>query len=90
MVNGRQLVPPYTIKTIGDPDKMEKSWTDGWCISKYQFTSSTWVWKRMKTCVRSEDDGTVIRTDKLTPVIPPVLLQYFIIRWQASIKCKFF
>ena len=25
MVNGNQLVPPYTIKAIGDPDNMERS-----------------------------------------------------------------
>ena len=73
MVNGRQLVPPYTIKAIGDPDKMEKSLRlMGGVLAKYQvYEFNVGLEKNENVVIPGvRDDGTVIRTDKLTPVIP--------------------
>lgn len=71
MINGRQLVPPYTIKAIGDPDKMEKSLNlMGGVLSKYRVYGFNVTLKKDDNVVipAVRDDGTVIRTDKLTPV----------------------
>ena len=70
MVNGRQLVTPYTVKAIGDPKKMENSLRLlGGILEKfglYEFkvtlTPSDSI---IIPAVR--DDGTVLRTNLLTP-----------------------
>lgn len=71
MINGRQLVPPYTIKAIGDPDKMEKSLRlMGGVLAKYQVYEFKVSLEKSDNVIipAVRDDGTVIRTDKLTPV----------------------
>lgn len=73
MVNGRQLVPPYTIKAIGDPDKMERSLKlMGGVLAKYKvYEFSVNLEKNENVVIPAvRDDGTVIRTDRLTPVNP--------------------
>ncbi len=71
MVNGRQLVTPYTIKAIGDPQKMENSLRLlGGIVEKFN------LYNFKVTLTQSEDiivpavrdDGTVLRTNLLTPV----------------------
>jgi len=71
MINGRQLVPPYTIKAIGDPDRMERSLRlMGGVLAKYQVYEFNVTLEKSDNVVipAVRDDGTVIRTDKLTPV----------------------
>lgn len=71
MVNGRQLVTPYTVKAIGDPQKMENSLRLlGGIVEKFN------LYNFKVTLTQSEDiivpavrdDGTVLRTNLLTPV----------------------
>lgn len=71
MVNGRQLVPPYTIKAIGDPDQMEKSLRlMSGVLAKYEIYKFNFSVNKEENVVipAVRDDGTVIRIDKLTPV----------------------
>lgn len=71
MINGRQLVPPYTIKAIGDPDQMEKSLRlMGGILAKYEIYEFVFsVTKDDNVVIPAvREDGTVIRIDKLTPV----------------------
>lgn len=72
MINGRQLVPPYTIKAIGDPDKMERSLNlMGGVLSKYKVYGFNVTLEKNDNVVIPgvRDDGTVIKTDLLTPVV---------------------
>lgn len=71
MVNGRQLVTPYTVKAIGDPIRMENSLRLlGGILEKFG------LYNFKVTLTQSEeiiipavrDDGTVLRTNMLTPV----------------------
>jgi uncharacterized protein YlxW (UPF0749 family) len=71
MINGRQLVPPYTIKAIGDPENMEKSLKLlGGVLEKYQYYEFKVDLKKENNIVIPgvRDDGTVLRINMLTPV----------------------
>jgi uncharacterized protein YlxW (UPF0749 family) len=69
MVNGNQLVPPYTIKAIGNADNMERSLKLlGGILEKYQYYE-------FKTSLKKEDVVIIpaireeyIKIDKLNPV----------------------
>lgn len=71
MINGRQMVAPYTIKAIADPDKIERAlqMIGGQIeeLEQYQLKVSI---KKVDNVVipKVRDDGTVIKTDLLTPV----------------------
>ena len=71
MINGIQIVPPYTIKAIGDPDNMEKSLKLlGGILEKYQYYEFKVDLKKENNIVVPgvRDDGTVLRINMLTPV----------------------
>lgn len=70
-VNGRKLLPPYVIKAIADPDKLESS------LKMMTGVVETLEYLNIKVDVKKEeniiipavrDDGTVLRYDLLTPV----------------------
>jgi uncharacterized protein YlxW (UPF0749 family) len=71
MINGSQLVPPYTIKAIGQADNMERSLKLlGGVLEKFEYYEFKVNIKKEEVIVipAVRDDGTVIRIDKLTPV----------------------
>ena len=71
MVNGRQLVTPYTIKAIGDPAKMENSLRLlGGILEKFDLYSFRVTLTTSEDIIipAVRDDGTVLRTNMLTPV----------------------
>jgi len=71
MVNGRQLVTPYTIKAIGDPTKMENSLRLlGGILEKFDLYSFRVTLTTSEDIIipAVRDDGTVLRTNMLTPV----------------------
>ena len=71
MVNGRQLVTPYTIKTIGDPERMENSLRLlGGILEKFSLYSFKVTLTTAEDIIipAVRDDGTVLRTNMLTPV----------------------
>lgn len=71
MINGRQLVPPYTIKAIGDPEKMQNSLNlMGGVLTRYKSYEFIVDIKKDENVVIPgvRDDGTVLRIDRLTPV----------------------
>lgn len=71
MINGNQLVPPYTIKAIGQADNMERSLKLlGGVLEKFELFGFKVNIKKEDVIVipAVRDDGTVIRIDKLTPV----------------------
>jgi len=71
MINGNQLVPPYTIKAIGQADNMERSLKLlGGVLEKFELYGFNVTLKKEEVIVipAVRDDGTVIRIDKLTPV----------------------
>lgn len=71
MINGSQLVPPYTIKAIGDPDNMERSLRLlGGVLEKYQYYEFKVDLKKEGNVVIPgvRDDGTVLRINMLDPV----------------------
>lgn len=70
-VNGRKLLPPYVIKAIADPDKLESS------LKMLAGVVETLGYYNIKIDIKKEeniiipavrDDGTVLRYDLLTPV----------------------
>src|SRR5690606_30593248 len=69
MVNGNQLVPPYTIKAIGHADNMERSLKLlGGVLEKFQIYE-------FKTSIKKEENIVIpavreeyIKIDRLTPV----------------------
>lgn len=69
MVNGNQLVPPYTIKAIGHADNMERSLKLlGGVLEKFQIYE-------FKTSIKKDDNVVIpavreeyIKIDRLTPV----------------------
>jgi len=69
MVNGNQLVPPYTIKAIGNADNMERSLKLlGGVLEKFQIYE-------FKTTIKKEENVVIpavreeyIKIDRLTPV----------------------
>lgn len=71
MINGRQMLAPYVIKAIGEPEKMERSlkiingvleWFEAMEI-KVDVKQASEI-----TIPKVRDDGTVIRTNLLTPL----------------------
>lgn len=71
MVNGRQLVPPYVIKSIGDPVKMENSLNlIGGILETFELYGFEVTVERTENVIvpAVRDDGTVLRYDKLSPV----------------------
>lgn len=71
MINGTQLVPPYTIKAIGHADNMERSLRLlGGVLEKFEYYEFKVNIKKEDVIVipAVRDDGTVLRIDKLTPV----------------------
>lgn len=73
MINGMQLTSPFTIKAIGDPDTMEHSLKilNGVIqkLESYQFKVSVKQAENIEI-PKVRDDGSVIKTDLLTPVVP--------------------
>jgi uncharacterized protein YlxW (UPF0749 family) len=70
MINGSQMVAPFTIKAIADPDKLERSLSiiDG-VVEKLQAFLDVKVKPSDKIIIpKVRDDGSVIKTDLLTPV----------------------
>jgi len=70
-VNGRKLLPPYVIKAIADPDKLESS------LKMMSGVVETLGYYNIKVDIKKEeniiipavrDDGTVLKYDLLTPV----------------------
>lgn len=70
-VNGRKMLPPYVIKAIADPEKLESS------LKIMAGVVETLEYYNLKVEVKKDeniiipavrDDGTVLRNDLLTPV----------------------
>src|SRR5690554_2856397 len=70
MINGRQMVSPFVIKAIGDPDKMEHSLKMiGGIIEEISAYVDVAVERSDNVVIAAvRDDGTVIRTDLLVPL----------------------
>lgn len=69
MVNGRQLVPPYTIKAIGDADRIERSLRLlGGVLEKYQYYDFKVDLKKEENIVVPGVREEFLRIDGLTPV----------------------
>ncbi|MGI6050014.1 MAG: DUF881 domain-containing protein [Acetivibrionales bacterium] len=69
MVNGNQLVPPYTIKAIGDPDNMERSLRlMAGVLEKFQYYEFIVNIKREENVIIPAIREEYIKIDKLTPV----------------------
>ena len=71
MVNGKQMVSPYIIKAISDPDKLERSLRlIGGVLEVLEQAQLKVDVKQSDNVVinRFVDDSTVIKTDLLTPV----------------------
>lgn len=68
MINGSQLLPPYTIKVIGDPENIERSLS--LIVTKYQaYDFRIEIHEDENVVIPAvRDDGTVLHVDKLTPV----------------------
>ncbi len=71
MINGVQITSPVTIKAIGDPEKLEHSleMINGVADSLREYISVTIKQSDEVFIPKIRDDGSVIRTDLLTPVI---------------------
>lgn len=71
MINGRQMLAPFEIKAIADPEKVEHTLKMiGGVVEKleaYQLQVEVKTSDNI-TVPKVRDDGTVIRTDMLTPV----------------------
>lgn len=71
MVNGRKLLPPYVIKAIADPEKLENSLTimAGIVDMLKYYNLKVDIKKDDNIIIPAvRDDGTVLRYDLLTPV----------------------
>ncbi len=69
MVNGNQLVPPYTIKAIGNADNLERSLKLlGGVLEKYQYYEFKTTLKKEENVVIPAVREEYIKIDKLTPV----------------------
>ena len=69
MVNGNQLVPPYTIKAVGDPDNMERSLRllEG-VLEKFQYYEFIVNIKKDENVIIPAVREEFIKIDKLTTV----------------------
>jgi uncharacterized protein YlxW (UPF0749 family) len=72
MINGVQTTSPFTIKAIGDPEKLEHSleMINGVADSLREYISVTIKQSDEVFIPKIRDDGSVIKTDLLTPVTP--------------------
>ncbi|MCX7710295.1 MAG: DUF881 domain-containing protein [Clostridia bacterium] len=71
MINGKQLLPPFEIKAIADPEKVEHTLKMiGGIIEKLEAYQLQVEVKASDNIVipKVRDDGTVLKTDLLTPV----------------------
>ncbi|NLM11425.1 MAG: DUF881 domain-containing protein [Clostridiaceae bacterium] len=71
IVNGRKLLPPYVIKAIADPEKLENSLTvmAGVVDMLKYYNIKVDIKKDDNIIIPAvRDDGTIIRYDLLTPV----------------------
>ena len=70
MVNGKQIGRPYIIKAIADPDRLEASLKlIGGVVENLQLYLKVSVEKKLDITIPAlKDDGSVIKTDLLTPV----------------------
>ena len=71
MVNGVQMEAPFVIKAVSDPDKLERSLNiiGGVLDTLKEWSLSVNIKKSEEIVIPAvRDDGTVIRTDMLTPV----------------------
>lgn len=69
MVNGNQLVPPYTIKAIGNAGNMERSLKLlGGVLEKYQYYEFKVNLKKEENVVIPAIREEYLKIDKLTPV----------------------
>lgn len=70
-VNGRKLLPPYIIKAIADPEKLERSLgIMGGIVEMLKYYNLKVEVKQEENIIipAVRDDGTVLRYDLLTPV----------------------
>ena len=69
MINGNQLVPPYTIKAIGNADNMERSLKLlGGVLEKFQIYEFKTTIKKEENIVIPAVREEYIKVDRLTPV----------------------
>lgn len=71
MVNQQQMLPPFVIKTIADPDNIEKALRimDGVVEKLGEYGLSIKIEKSNEVIIpKVRDDGTVIKYNMLTPV----------------------
>jgi len=70
MINGRQMVPPFIIKAIGDPDKIQNSLNiiNGVVEDLKAYINVSIKPSDNLSIAKVRDDGTVIKTDLLAPV----------------------
>jgi uncharacterized protein YlxW (UPF0749 family) len=70
MVNGNQLVPPYTIKAIGHADNMERSLKLlGGVLEKFQYFEFKTSLKKEENVVIPAVREEYLKIDRLTPVV---------------------
>jgi len=73
MINGQQMLPPFTIKAIADPEKLEYSLKMiGGVVEKLEaYQLKVDVEKSDNIEIpKVRDDGSVLKVDMLTPVTP--------------------
>jgi uncharacterized protein YlxW (UPF0749 family) len=73
MINGVQMEAPFVIKAISDPDKLERSLTiiDGVLDKLREWALKVNIKKSDEIVIpRVRDDGSIIKIDMLTPVMP--------------------
>ncbi|MCX8130271.1 MAG: DUF881 domain-containing protein [Clostridia bacterium] len=71
MVNQRQMLPPFEIKAIADPDKLERALRimDGVIEKLEEYELKVKIEKSEEVVIPGvRDDGTVIKNNLLTPV----------------------
>ena len=71
MINGKQMVEPFVIKAIADPDKLERSLRlMGGVVDSLEILQLKVSIEQANDIVIKEyvDDGTIIKTNLLTPV----------------------
>lgn len=70
MINGTRMAPPYTIKAIGDPDKLYHSLKmTGGIMERLEISLKVNIERSDNIIVQKvRDDGSVIKTNLLSPV----------------------
>jgi uncharacterized protein YlxW (UPF0749 family) len=73
MINGKQMVPPFVIKAIASPEKLERALKMlGGVVDTLESIYQLKVEVRKEDEIfipKVRDDGTVIKTDLLEPVV---------------------